>query len=127
VTAEANGFLPGAPSGLERRDALRIDILGSLRADVLIPQRVEITDISAAGLQVASPFPFQLDAIHEFRLTLDQSTVIVKGRVVHSAVTGVDPDGVQYRTGIDLVEVPEAVHRALERFARRLVEARQGA
>ena len=124
MTADDGDSRSGAPGDAERRDALRIEILGTLRADVLLPQRLDITDISAAGLQAASSFPFQLDAIYEFRLTLDERVVVVKGRVVHSAVRDVDPDGVQYRTGVDFVDVADAVRHAIDNFARRLVKAR---
>jgi hypothetical protein len=115
----------GAPRGVERRDALRIDILGTLRADVLIPQRIEITNISAAGLQAVSSFPFQLDAVHDFRLTLDDRIVVVKGRVVHSAVRDIDPEGVEYRTGIDFVDLAEDIRREIDSFAARLADRRR--
>jgi hypothetical protein len=114
----------GAHGDAERREAPRIGILGTLRADVLFPQRLDITDISAAGLQAASSFPFQLDTVYEFRLTLEHMVVVVKGRVVHSAVREIDPHGVEYRTGVDFVDVAEGTRAALDTFARRLVEQR---
>lgn len=110
----------------DRRDAPRVNILGTLRAEALVTHPLDITDINGAGLQALSTFPFQLDVVHEFRLTLDGLTVVVKGRVVHSSVLELDQEGVLYRTGVHFVDATDATKQALELYANRLKQHREG-
>lgn len=104
----------------ERRIAQRVEILGTLHADVLIAQPLIITDISDVGLQVVSDFPLHLHSLHECRLTLDGTTVVVKGRIVHASVADLDGETVRYRSGIALEEAPEPVRVVIEEYARKL-------
>ena len=69
------------PDG-EKRDAERIPILGELRGEVMIFQPVVIKEISIGGADIESGFALQPNTLHDFRLSLGERSVVVKGRVV---------------------------------------------
>ena len=74
-------------------------------------------------MQVETSFPLQLDSLHDFRLTLGDRSVVVKGRIAHSRISDVDQDIITYRSGVEFIEPSERVAAAIARVRRR---ARQG-
>jgi hypothetical protein len=110
----------------DKRDSDRVQVLGDLHGEVTIFQPVTIKEISAGGAQVESAFPLQLDSLHEFRLTLGDRSVVVKGRVAHCRVSDVDQDLVVYRTGIEFIEPNEHVASAIADFVSALKTGRLG-
>ena len=79
-----------------------------------------ILDISHGGAQIETPFPLQLDSLHDFRLSLGDRSVVVKGRIAHSQV------GELQENGIGRLPDRRRVHRAVrprpvgdQRFRRR--------
>jgi hypothetical protein len=98
------------------RHAERIPILGTLHGEVKLFQPTSVCEISLGGMQVETSFPLQVDSLHEFRLTLQDRSVVVKGRVAHSRITDVDQDIVMYRSGIEFVEPSEPVAEAISDF-----------
>ena len=90
-----------------KRDAERLQILGELQGEVMIFQPMAIKELSHGGAQVETGFPLQLDSLHQFRLTLGDRSVIVKGRVVHCSISDVDQEIVLYRSGVEFVEPSE--------------------
>src|SRR5438477_12748138 len=103
-------------AGHEKRDAERIEILGELHGEVMVFQPVAIKEISRGGAQVETAFPLQLDSLHEFRLTLGDRSIVVKGRVAHCSISDVDQELVTYRSGIELIEPSERVHSVIAEF-----------
>jgi PilZ domain len=99
----------GDPSDLEKRDAARLQILGELHGEVMIFQPMAVKEISRGGMQVETAFPLQLDSLHEFRLTLSDRSIVVKGRVAHCSISDVDQEIVVYRSGIEFVEASDRV------------------
>lgn len=99
-----------------RRDTERIDLLGALQGEVMVFQPTTIRQISPGGLEVETGFPLQLDSLHDFRLTLSDRSLVVKGRVVHSSIADVDQDVVIYKSGIEFVDTPDHVRRAIDEF-----------
>src|SRR3977135_2276056 len=93
----------------DKRDTGRIQILGELHGEVMVFQPMVIKEISRGGVQVETGFPLQLDSLHEFRLTLSDRSVIVKGRIAHCSISEVDQELVLYRSGIEFVEPSERV------------------
>ena len=87
----------------DKRDTERIQILGELHGEVMVFQPMVIKEISRGGCQVETGFPLHLDSLHEFRLTLSDRSVIVKGRVAHCSISDVDQEIVLYRTGIEFI------------------------
>src|SRR6266508_2733827 len=86
------------------RDSERIRILGELRGEVTIFQPIAIKEISRGGAQVETSFPLQVDSLHDFRLSLGDRSVVVKGRVAHCRISDVDQELVVYRSGVEFIE-----------------------
>jgi hypothetical protein len=99
-----------------KRDSERIDLLGTLQGEVMVFQPTAIRQISRGGMQVETGFPLQLDSLHDFRLTLGDRSIVVKGRVAHSRISDVDQDIVTYRSGIEFIEPSERVASVITDF-----------
>lgn len=82
----------------------------------MVFQPMTIKEISRNGAQVETGFPLQLDSLHEFRLTLGDQSVVVKGRVVHCSISDVDQDVVLYKSGVEFVEPVERVASVITAF-----------
>ena len=100
----------------DKRDAERIQILGELHGEVMVFQPMAIKEISRGGAQVETGYPLQLDSLHDFRLTLGDRSVVVKGRVVHCSISDVDQELVIYRSGIEFIEPSERVFSVIADF-----------
>jgi PilZ domain-containing protein len=100
----------------DKRDTHRLQILGDLRGEVTVFQPMGIKEISRGGAQVETGFPLQLDSLHEFRLTLGDRSIVVKGRVVHCSITDVEEELVLYRSGIEFIEPSERVATVISSF-----------
>ena len=75
----------------------------------MVYQPVLVTDISRTGAAVETHFPMQIDSLHDLRLTLGDSSVVVKGRVAHCSISDVDQESVLYRSGVEFVEPSDRV------------------
>ena len=71
-------------------------------------------------------FPLQLDSLHDFRLTLGELSVVVKGRIAHSRISDVDQDIITYRSGVQFIEPSEHVAAAIAHFVDELAKERTG-
>ena len=109
----------------DKRDTHRLQILGDLHGEVTVFQPMSIKQISRGGAQVETGYPLQLDSLHEFRLTLGDRSVIVKGRVAHCGVSDVDQELVIYRSGIEFVEPPERVNSVIAEFIEAIMGGRR--
>jgi len=102
--------------GSDKRDAERLEILGELHGEVMVFQPMVIKEVSQGGAQVETGFPLQLDSLHDFRLTLGDRSVVVKGRVVHCTISDVDQDVVLYRSGLEFIEPPDRIASVVSEF-----------
>jgi PilZ domain len=93
----------------DKRESERLQILGELHGEVMAFQPLAVKEISPDGAQVETGFPLQLDSLHEFRLTLGDQSVVVKGRIVHCSISDVEQEIVIYRSGLEFVEPSERV------------------
>ena len=100
----------------DKRDTERVQILGELRGEVTVFQPMAIKEISRGGAQVETEFPLQLDSLHDFRLTLGDRSIVVKGRVAHCSISDVEHELVLYRSGIQFVEPSERVSTVINEF-----------
>ena len=100
----------------DKRTAERIQILGELRGDMKVFQPMHVREISRTGVTIETVFPLQVESLHDVRLTLGDTSVVIKGRVVHSYVSDIEEGAVAYRSGIELVEPSPTVTRAIEQF-----------
>jgi hypothetical protein len=115
---------PGAKLD-DKRDTERIEILGDLLGEVMVYEPMAIKEISRGGAQIETAFPFQLDSLHDFRLTLGDRSVIVKGRVVHCSISDVDQELVIYRSGVEFIEPSDRVKGAITEFIDAVVAGRR--
>ena len=100
----------------DTRDTERIEILGELHGEVMVFQPTTIRELSRGGAQLETSFPLHLDSLHEFRLSLGDRSVVVKGRVAHCSISDVDQEVVTYRSGIEFVELADRVFEVIADF-----------
>ena len=100
----------------ETRDTERIPILGELHGEVMVFQPTTIKEISRGGAQVETVFPLHVDSLHQFRLSLGDRSVVVKGRIAHCSIRDVDQEVVTYRSGIEFVELSDRVFEVIADF-----------
>jgi hypothetical protein len=110
----------------EKRAGERVPILGDLQGEVMVFQPMLIRDISKVGVTVETHFPLQLDSLHDLRLTLAAKSIVVKGRVAHSAICDVDQDVVTYRSGLEFVGASGRVIDAIREFVATVKADRTG-
>ena len=113
------------PEPRDKRDTKRVEILGELLGEVMVFEPMAIKEISRAGAQIETRFPFQLDSLHDFRLTLGDRSVIVKGRVAHCTISDVEHELVIYRSGIEFIEPSDRVADAISDFVNALKSGRR--
>ena len=104
------------PSRENTRDAERVAILGKLHGEVMVFQPTTIKELSRGGAQMETALPLQLDSLHDFRLTLGERSVVVKGRVVHCSISDVDQELVTYRSGIEFIEPSGRISSVISDF-----------
>jgi len=103
----------------------RVAVPSPLHGEVKVFQPMTILNISRGGAQVETPFALQLDSLHDFRLSLGDRSVVVKGRIVHSHIGELKEGVVLYRTGVEFVEISDHVRSAVEHFVEALKVARK--
>ena len=84
----ASGPRMSGPS--DNRNSERIQILGDLHGEVMLYQPMAIREISCGGAQVETGFALLVDSLHDFRLTLGDQSIVVKGRVAHCHISDVE-------------------------------------
>ena len=109
----------------DKRDTERIQILGELKGEVTVFQPMAIREISRGGALIETDFPLQLDSLHEFRLTLGDRSVVVKGRVAHCSITDVEQELVLYKAGIEFIEPAERVAAVIREFIEAIQTGRR--
>lgn len=101
---------------VDRRGAERVPIPGDLHGEIMVFQLMLIRDISHTGVTVETQFPLLLDSLHDLRMSLASQTVVVKGRVADSRISGVDQDVVSYRSGLEFVGASGRVLDAIREY-----------
>jgi hypothetical protein len=114
----------GEPERPERRDEERVPVLEALEGDVMVFLPMTITEIARGGVQVETPFAFQIDSIHELRLALGDRPVVVKGRVTHCSIVDVGQESVLYRTGLEFVDLPTRLADVISAFVETMKDGR---
>lgn len=102
----------------------RHDLPGNVPGEVKIYHSMAIRQLSGGGALIEIGVPLQIDSLHDFKLTLDTHSVVVKARVVHSHISTVGSDRVTYHTGIEFVELSEPVLQAIQSFIDTLAAQR---
>jgi len=117
--------MASSPNDDDKRDTERIEILGELHGEVMVFQPMAIKEISRGGAQVETDFPLHLDSLHEFRLTLGDRSVVVKGRVAHCTISDVEQELVVYRSGIEFIEPADRVYSVISDFIDAIKDGRR--
>ena len=107
----------------ERRDEKRYPVLGALDGNVMVFLPMAITEIARGGVQVETPFAFQIDSIHELRLALSDRPIVVKGRVTHCSIIDVEQEAVRYRTGLEFVDLSPRLDEVIGAFVEKIKRA----
>jgi PilZ domain len=110
----------GQPKRPERREEERFPVPGTLDGSVMVFLPMAITEIAHGGVQVETPFAFQIDSVHELRLAFGNQPVVVKGRVTHCSVVDVAQESVLYRTGLEFVDLPDRLADVIASFVERV-------
>lgn len=100
----------------DKRTAERVQILGELRGDMKVFQPMHVREISRTGVTIETLFPLHLDSLHDVRLSLGDTSVVIKKHVIHSHVSDIEQDSVAYRAGLELVDASPTVNSAIEEF-----------
>jgi hypothetical protein len=99
--------MPQPQSHHERRRTPRIDVAGNVRAR-LEPsaQEVIVRDLSLGGFLIESPSAFPVDAVHHFRIALenDQWVTVLTAKSVHCHPRSAPGHSLTYLTGFQFVE-----------------------
>jgi PilZ domain-containing protein len=98
-----------------KRDDERVPLEG-LEGEVMVFQPMTILDISVGGAQIETSFALQLDSLHDFRLTLGNRSIVVKGRIAHCHIGQLTDVAALYRTGVEFVDVSDHARHALDDF-----------
>jgi len=112
-------------AGEHKREAERLQILGDLHGEVMVYQPMAVKVLSRGGATVETAFPLHVDSLHEFRLTLGERSVVVKGRIVHCSISDVDQEIVLYRSGVEFVEPSERFTSVIDGFIDAVRTGRQ--
>lgn len=110
----------------EKRDGERLPMLGELQGEIMVFEPMVVKDVSRHGATIETRFPLHLNSLHDLRLMLGSRSVILKGRVVHSAISDVDQDIVTYRSGMEFVEVSERVDGVISEYLATVKDDRSG-
>jgi hypothetical protein len=98
----------------------RRDLSKPVAGEVKVYQSMAIRQLSAGGALIEVAVPLPMGSLHDFRLTLGERSVVVKARVVHSHVSTVGCDQVNYHAGIEFADVSEPVTSVLAAFIEAL-------
>lgn len=101
-----------------KREVERVAVPGRVTGAVTVFQPMTILNISVKGMLMESAAPLHNDSLHDFRLTLDGGSVVVKGRVVYCQIGELREGGVLYRCGVEFIELPPHVQAALGEFVK---------
>jgi hypothetical protein len=102
--------------GHESRSTARMPIPPQVTGEVTVFQPMAILDLSVAGAQIETRTPLRHDSLHDFRLTLEERSVIVKGRVVYCQVGELRDGVVLYRCGVEFIEPSSQALAELHQF-----------
>ncbi len=115
---QSSAPLPDKKTGVagNKRDDERIPLEGQVEGEVMVFQPMTILDISVGGAQIETAFALQLDSLHDFRLTLGNRSIVVKGRIAHCHIGQLTDVTALYRTGVEFVDLTEHARNAITTF-----------
>jgi hypothetical protein len=106
-----------------KRDNERVSVPSPIHGEVKVFQPMTILDVSQGGAQIETPFALQLDSLHDFKISLGNRSIVVKGRIAHCHIGELREGVVLYRTGVEFIENSQHVQTALVHFIEALKAA----
>ena len=103
-----------------KRDNERVPVPSPLHGEVKVFQPMTILDVSHGGAQIETPFALQLDSLHDFRISLGERSIVVKGRIAHCHIGELKEGIVLYRSGVEFIENTGHAQAALDHFVEAL-------
>lgn len=110
---------------VRRRVDDRLELLGELYGEVMVLEPVTVKEISRGGVRIETSFPFHVNSLHDFRLSLGSRSIVVKGRLAHCRIGDVRQSIVTYVSGVEFIDPPDRVVAAIDEFIRSIREGRQ--
>jgi hypothetical protein len=108
-----------------KRDTERVPVPLPLHGEVKVFQPMTILDVSHGGAQIETLFALQLDSLHDFRISLGDRSIVVKGRIAHCHIGELKEGIILYRTGVEFIENSDHAQTALEDFVEALKASRR--
>ena len=108
----------------DKRDLERVPLSGQVRGEVMVFQPMTILDISLGGAQIETAFPLQLASLHDFRLSLADRSVVVRGRIAHCHIGELTDVTALYRSGVEFVALSDHAQSAIADFVRAVMFSR---
>lgn len=100
----------------ERRRDRRVNLTSRLQGHLIeLDEPVEVLQVSEGGMTLSTRSPLSPRVVHEFRVRLGASYLLVQGAVRHSRVV-VRNDDVSYQTGIQFVDPPAELLEQLDQL-----------
>lgn len=99
-----------------KRAVDRTPITSEILGNVTVFQPMTILNLSEAGIQIETPYKLQNDSLHDFRLSLGERSVVVKGRIVYCHVGELHEGSIIYRSGVEFVDIPTHARTAVREF-----------
>lgn len=116
-SSSATGHVPGS----DRRDKLRIDVLGQVEAHSVWRLRpLYLKELSETGFSLEATAPFEPELVHKFRIGIEGHgrSVIVQARARHTALVSTSRSLPIYVTGFEIVNAGDGTIRELQSFVR---------
>ena len=104
----------------KKRDDVRVSVPSPLHGEVKVFQPMTILDVSHGGAQIETPFALQLDSLHDFRISLGDFSIVVKGRIAYCHIGELKEGAILYRTGVQFIENSDHAQAALDHFVEAL-------
>lgn len=103
----------------QKRDTERVPVPGEVTGEISVYQPIVVLDLSERGAQIETGAAMHLGSLHDFRLSLWDLPVIVKGRIVHCQIGSLGDGAVLYRAGVEFVEPSDHALKAIRAFVAR--------
>jgi hypothetical protein len=108
-----------------KRDNERVPVPSPLHGEVKVFQPMTILDVSRGGALIETPFALQIDSLHDFRISLGDRSIVVKGRIAHCHIGELKEGIVLYRSGVEFIENTGHAQAALDDFVTALKASRR--
>src|SRR6476659_2874075 len=107
-------------AGENKRDTERGSVPAPLSGEVKVYPPMTVLDVSRGGAQIETPFALQIDSLHDFRISLGERSIVVKGRIAHCHIGELKHGVVLYRSGVEFIENTGHAQAALDHFVEAL-------